>query len=468
MDRRDFLRTAMLTAAAMAVPGALLAADNPLATASKADKPNIIFILADDLGLGDVGYTGGSYKTPKIDALAKSGTVFTHCYSAPLCGPSRCEIMTGRYPFRTGMISNDSAPALVPPTEIMMPKVLKPAGYVTGQVGKWSQLPLQPSDWGFDEYLRFPGGGQYWNKTCPHYNINGKTVDLKDGEYLPDVMHNFLVDFITRHKDEPFYAYYPMSHIHFQYFKTPDSAPDTKDLYTDNIAYMDKLVGKLMDKLDELKLREKTVVVFVGDNGTAPPYGKTSFVNGKPLNGWKGGLVEGGSRVPMVVSWPGTTPAGKSIDDLVDFTDYFPTFAELAGGKLPDGVTIDGHSFADRLKGKAGNPREWVYVELNGGWYARDKRYKLRKNGKLLDLKNAPFEEIPVPDDTKDPDAIASRKNLQAVLDKLNPAAGNQKYKAKPAAKKPKGNAKPNSPAAAKDTAATATTPAAPAAPAAE
>lgn len=466
MDRRGFLKAAMLSAAALAMPGGVLAADNVLASASKTDKPNIIFILADDLGLGDVGYTGGSYKTPRLDAMAKSGTIFSHCYSTPLCGPSRCEIMTGRYPFRTGMISNDSADALLPKTEIMMPKVLKPAGYVTAQVGKWSQLPLQPSDWGFDEYLRFPSGGQYWNITCKHYNVNGKTVDLKDGEYLPDIMHEFLVDFITRHKDEPFYAYYPMSHIHFQYFKTPDSAPDTKDLYTDNIKYMDKLVGKLLDKLDELKLREKTIVVFVGDNGTAPPYGKTSLVNGKPLFGQKGGLVEGGSRVPMVVSWPGTTPAGKSVDDLVDFTDYFPTFAELAGAKLPEGVTIDGHSFVDRIKGKNAKPREWTYVELNGAWYARDKRYKLRRNGDLFDLTNAPFEEIRVPADTTDPDAIASRKSLQAVLDKLNPAAGNQKYKAKPAPKKPKSNGNTKGADGAKGAPAAVTTPATPATPA--
>lgn len=443
MDRRDFLKAAMLAAAALSVPGSVMAADSALTTAPKGDKPNIIFILSDDVGWGDIGCFGSDhYKTPKIDALAKSGIKFTQCYSTPLCGPSRCEIMTGRYPFRTGMISNQSAPALLPPTEIMMPKVLKPAGYVTASVGKWSQLPLEPGDWGFDEYLRFVGSGQYWSTQNPNYTVNGEKKQLAEDEYLPDIMHKFLIDFITRHKDQPFYVHYPMSHIHGKILKTPDSKPDTTDFYADNIAYMDKLVGKLLDELDKLKLREKTVIVFVGDNGTAPMRADTSTVHGKRQSGQKGALLEGGSRVPMIVSCPGTTPAGKTVDDLVDFTDYMPTFAELAGAELPKGVTIDGHSFADRVKGKAAKPREWVYVELNGGWYARDKRYKLTRKGDMFDLKNAPFEEIPVPADTKDAGAIASRKSLQAVLDKLNPAAGKQSVKGVPRAKRGKNKGK--------------------------
>lgn len=444
MDRREFLKAAMLGAAALAVPGSALAAENALTTAAKGDKPNIIFILSDDVGWGNIGCFGSDhYKTPKIDALAKGGIKFEQCYSTPLCGPSRCEIMTGRYPFRTGMISNQSAPALLPPTEIMLPKVLKPAGYVTASVGKWSQLPLEPGDWGFDEYLRFVGSGQYWSTQNPNYTVNGEKKKLAEGEYLPDVMHKFLIDFITKHKDQPFYVHYPMSHIHGKILKTPDSAADSKDLYADNIAYMDKLVGKLVDELDKLKLREKTVIVFVGDNGTAPgPHLSTSTVHGKSLSGQKGSLSEGGSRVPMIVSWPGTAPAGKTYDDLVDFTDYLPTFAELGGAKLPQGVTIDGQSFAGRIKGKAGKPKEWVYVELNGGWYVRDKHFKLRGTGEMYDLKNAPFEETPVPADTKDAGAIASRKSLQAVLDKLNPAAGKQSVKGTPRAQRRKRKAK--------------------------
>jgi arylsulfatase A len=330
------------------------------------------------------------------------------------------------------MTSNTTGNTILPANEIMIPKMLKPAGYVTAQVGKWNQLPLQPSDWGFDEYLRFPGSGRYWHAQTPTYTLNGETKDLPAGKYLPDIMYDFLVDFMTRHRDKPFYVHYAMSLIHGPIVRTPDSAPGTTDFYADNIAYMDKLVGKLIDALDTLKLRQKTLVVYVGDNGTAPGWADRSTVRGRRLSGQKGTMLEGGSRVPMIVSWPGTTPAGKVNTDLVDISDYYPTFAELAGAKLPEGVTIDGHSLAAQIKGRKGKPREWIYVELNGKWYVRDSRYKLNNAGELFDMKDAPFVEQLVAADTKDADAIAARKRLQAVLDKLNPAAGKQPPKGAP------------------------------------
>ncbi len=426
MNRREFLKQAGLGAVALAVPWALPKGAQAAESAA-AGKPNIIFILSDDVGLGEIGCFGSDhYKTPRIDALAKSGIRFEQCFSEPLCGPSRCEIMTGRYPFRTGMISNQSGGEVRPANEIMIPKVLKPAGYVTAQVGKWSQLQLEPSEWGFDEYLRFNGSGKYWAEQEPFYTLNGKRVPLAKNKYLPDVMHEFLVDFMTRHKDQPFYVYYAMSHIHGPILRTPDSTA-TSDHYADNISYMDKLVGKLVDELERLKLRENTLIIFVGDNGTAPGRADTSTVRGKRLSGQKGTLLEGGSRVPMIASWPATTPQGKVNKDLIDFSDYFPTFVTLAGAKLPEGKVTDGHDFSAQLKGKKGSPREWVYVELNGHWYARSQRWKLTREGELFDTKKAPFEEIPVPADTTDPEAIAGRKKLQAVLDKLNPAAGKQK-----------------------------------------
>lgn len=122
-------------------------------------KPNIILILADDVGLGDVHCTGGPFKTPHLDTLAAGGTRFTTCYSTPLCGPSRCQLLTGRYPFRTGLIGNQSANALAAHTEIMVPTMLKKAGYVTASAGKWGQMPYGPGEWGFDEYLGFKGSG---------------------------------------------------------------------------------------------------------------------------------------------------------------------------------------------------------------------------------------------------------------------------------------------------------------------
>ncbi len=412
-------------------------------SATKTTRPNIIFVLSDDVGIGDIGcYGSDNFRTPQIDALAKSGVRFAQCYSTPLCGPSRATILTGRYPFRTGMTHNQAGAVVRPENEIMIPRVLKPAGYASAQVGKWSQLQLRPSDWGFDEYLQFAGSGKYWPNQDPTYTLNGKTVRLQPGTYLPDVMHGFVVDFMTRHRNEPFYIHYAMSHIHGPILRTADSTRGSKDLYADNIAYMDKLVGRLVADLDRLKLRDKTLIVFVGDNGTARFGADRATIGGRRLSGQKGTLLEGGSRVPMIASWPGTVPAGKVTDALVDFTDFLPTFAALAGARLPEGVTIDGHDFGPQLHGKRQPGRDWVYVELNGKWYARSRDWKLNSAGQLFDMKDAPFVEAVVPKDTTDTKALAARKQLQAVLDQLNPAAGKQSVTAKTPGKKARKAAK--------------------------
>jgi len=406
---------------------ALAVAALPIAPAQAGDRPNIVFILADDLGIGNVScYGADTFKTPNIDALAKSGIRFANCYAAPLCGPSRAMLMTGRYAFRTGMTGNDSGSLLKPANEIMMPKVLKSAGYVTAQAGKWSQLPLQPGDWGFDEYLRFKGSGTYWNTQDrgKSYTLNGKEKPLADGEYLPELMHNFLVDFITRHQKEPFYVYYSMSHIHSDILRTPDSAPGSKDYFTDNVVYMDKLVGKLLAELDRLKLRDKTLVIFAGDNGTVPGETPRSTVNGKLLSGHKGSMLECGSLVPMIASWPGTIPAGTVSKDLLDFSDHFPTLADVAGAKLPAGVAIDGKTYLPQLRGQSGTPRDWIFVELGRHWYAREAGWKLNEAAELFDMSGAPFKEPLVDASAQNSQAVAARKRLQTVLDQLNPSGG--------------------------------------------
>ncbi len=415
----------------LAAVAAVTAGMDAAATRAAERKPNIIFIDSDDVGLGDVHFTGGHFSTPNIDKLASEGTHFTYCYATPLCGPSRCESLTGRYPFRTGLISNNSHKAVDPKKEVMIPTVLKKAGYVTGSVGKWGQIQLGPGEWGFDEYLVFPGSGRYWRDQTTFYTENGKRKDLPEGKYLPDIMHDFAVSFIDRHKDQPFFLYYPMSHIHGPIVPTPDSkkGADKDQLYADNIEYMDKLVGKLMKELDRQHLRKNTVVIFTGDNGTARFGTKIATVDGKPISGQKAQMLEGGSRVPLAVNWPGHTPAGKVNNDLTDFSDFFATFAELAGAKLPEGVTLDSHSFAPQIEGETGSPRKWVYVELNGRSYARDARFKLTRAGELFDLSEAPFKEIPVAKDTKDSAAIAARKELRAVLEehKALPAVSTDK-----------------------------------------
>ena len=427
-----------LAAGSVAVTGYLDAAEK------KPSPPNIILILSDDVGLGDIGCSGGPFPTPNIDALAKAGTRFSQCYSTPLSGPSRCQLLTGRYPFRTGLINNQSHNAVSPVREVMIPTVMKKAGYVTGSCGKWGQIQLGPGEWGFDEYLVFPGSGRYWRDQTTFYTVNGQRKNLAPGEYLPDIMHTFVADFITRHKDKPFFPYYPMSHVHGPIVPTPDSKPGAgKDrLYADNIAYMDKLVGKLMAELDKQGLRDNTLVIFSGDNGTAHFGVNLSTVNGRKISGMKASMLEGGSRVPLIASWKGVTPADRVVDNLIDFSDFFVTCAELGGAKLPDSVVLDGHSFAAQLQGEKGSPRDWVYVELNGKSYVRDARYKLTNTGHLVDLKNAPFEEIPVGLDTTDAGALAARKHLQEILNQ-HPTAPGKDITKKNARKKKQRRASP-------------------------
>ena len=312
--------------------GLLLSGDGVAAEAVR--PPNIIFILADDYGVGEVGsYGSDHFRTPNLDRLAGEGVRFTRAYTVPLCGPSRALILTGRYGFRTGATNQDATGEFTPEAEIMTPKLLKAAGYVTSSVGKWGQLPQNPAAFGFDDSFKFQGSGAYWNtqERAKTYQVNGKTIPLGDGEYLPDLMHRHVVDFIRKNQERPFYVYYSLSHVHSDILRTPDSRPGLRDLYADNVAYMDKLVGQLMDELDRLKLRERTVVVFMGDNGSAKARADRATIGGRRLLGEKGSMQEGGGLVPFIVSWRGTAPAGQVTDALTDASDLFPTFAELAG-----------------------------------------------------------------------------------------------------------------------------------------
>jgi arylsulfatase A len=390
-------------------------------------KPNIIFILADDLGIGNVScYGADNYQTPQIDKLAKEGMQFTHAYTAPLCGPSRALIMSGRYAFRTGASNQDATAKLQPEVETLMPSYMKANGYVTSCIGKWGQLPLQPSDFGFDDYIRFKGSGVYRSTEdkMHHYTVNGTDKILGKDEYMPDVMHQHLVDFIAKNKNQPFFVYYPMSHVHAKISPTPDSKPDSKDLFADNIRYMDKLVGKLAYALDSLKLRENTLIVFFGDNGTSNPWCLNSTVNGKKLSGKKGEMKECGSLVPMIANWPGKIKNGVVNPQLIDGSDFLSTFIELSGGKLPKDKVLDSRSFAHVISGKQGTAREWIFIQLGKSWYVRNDRWKLNNNAELFDMIDAPFEEKLIPSDSDDELAKNARNELQSVLDNLAPQNG--------------------------------------------
>lgn len=391
-------------------------------------KPNIIFILADDLGVGNMScYGADRYRTPHIDQLAAGGIRFTHGYTAPLCGPSRALILTGRYAFRTGATNQDATGRMKPEVETMTPKHLKAAGYVSSMIGKWGQLPLGPAEFGFDDHLRFRGSGVYWSDSQAKpekYWVNGEERTLREKEYLPDLMHDHLVKFLTRHREQPFYIYYSLSHVHGELQPTPDSAAKPKDLMADNIAYMDKLVGKLVAELDRLRLREKTLLIFMGDNGTGKAWADQGTIGGRQLSGSKGTMLEGGAHVPLIANWPGVTPAGRVSHDLVDSTDFVPTFAELAGVKLKPTNVIDGRSFAPQLRGEPGRARQWIFIELARNWYAREANWKLTEKGELFDMSDSPFTEKLVAATAETDASKAARARLATALAHLNPADG--------------------------------------------
>ncbi|MDQ3625293.1 MAG: sulfatase-like hydrolase/transferase, partial [Verrucomicrobiota bacterium] len=377
---------------------------------------------------------------------------FELCFAAPLCAPSRALLLTGRYAFRTSVTDNGQGALATPQKDGSVALLMKQAGYATAVAGKWRQLSHlttreDGAKWGFDEFLiwgaRQPDEDEdraakkttkgaakpdrYWD---PDYNHNGGVLKDVEGKYGPDVLNEFVLDFIRRNKETPFFVYYPTPLIHGPILKTPDSpgaaAGKLKDkknpanvakgsLYADNIAYLDKLIGKIVAELDALGLREKTLIVFTGDNGSVP----VGTLHGRPVDGRKSQLTEGGSRVPLIASWPGTAPSGAVLKELVDLSDLLPTFAELAGAKPPESITIDGRSFAPQLRGKKGRPREWAYVQLGDQRYVRSDRWKLTGSGQFFDMRDAPFREIPVPADTTDAEAKTARAKLQAALSAL-------------------------------------------------
>jgi arylsulfatase A len=391
-----------------------------------AEKPNIIFILADDFGIDNAGcYGSDHHRTPNLDKLAASGTRFETCYAAPVCGPSRCLLLTGRYAFRTGGLGNQSwrprGPGAKSQDENSIAKLLKQAGYATGMAGKWRQVGETPRDWGFDEYTTDPtAGGWYWQRK---HEKNGTEITAPEGTYAGDVVHDFTLDFLRRHKDQPFFFYYSMHHVHGPILRTPDTVEAGKaNLYEDNIRYLDKQVGAVVAELETLGLRGKTLVVFSGDNGTALNFPST--IGGRMIQGKKGSLLEGGSRVPFIASWPGVTPAGKVSRDMVSFADPHATFAELAGVKLPEGVKFDGRSIAPQLRGEPGTPREWAYVQLNAKWFVREPGWKMNELAELYEMSDAPFVEKLIPAGAETDASKAARARLTAILTELNPAGG--------------------------------------------
>jgi hypothetical protein len=234
-------------------------------------KPNIIFILADDWGLDRTGcYGADTFKTPHLDALAAGGLRFQTCYATPYCGPTRAELMTGRYPFRTGALGNGLAASVDPKHEFGLPAMLRQTGYATALAGKWRQMTGDLREWGFDEWMTDPSpAGWFWEKS---YLKNGQEVKLDAEVYCPDVFHEFALDFIRRNRDGPFFLHYASHFTHAPIVRTPLSKlgveADKLQIFFDNHSYLDRQVGELVAELDRLGIREQTLIIFTGDNGS--------------------------------------------------------------------------------------------------------------------------------------------------------------------------------------------------------
>ncbi len=407
--------------------------------------PNILFVLLDNLGQDWFGCCGSlEGQTPEIDKLAASGVRFRNCYVMPLCSTSRHVFLTGRYPFRTGWhIHHDAAiyggGYFDWKREITFARVLKSAGYATAISGKWqiNNLFDQPDalkNHGFDEHFVFPEGPRghpahtqrYWD---PYIIQDGRRIQA-EGKFGPRLYTDYLIDFMRRNRDRPFLAFYSAVLTHVPVTKTPlNRGRDLteREQLAGMVRYADVCVGRLVTALDELRLRDNTVIFITTDNGTPAQYG--GKVGGRTFQAAantmvEGDMKEGSINVPFVVNCPALIPGGRVSDALIDSSDVFPTFVELADAEGPDGVVIDGKSFASVLRGEsdAASQREWILSQYAHQRVVRGRRYKLRWDGRFHDLVNDPSEERDLAA-SKIPKIVAERNRLQQVLDSLPPNA---------------------------------------------
>ncbi len=421
-----------------------LGALQPAAVAK--DVPlNVLLIMADDIGFECFSsYGSKEYMTPRIDALCKQGVRFTNAHSTPLCTPTRVNLMSGK-----SNVFNYQDFGIYPQGEPTFANHFKEHGYRTAVAGKWqlqSKQPgkgIAPGEAGFDTYClwNIPGGARerYWK---PSFVQNGKLLDLPLDTFGPDVMTDFLIDFMTEENNKPFVAYYPMILVHDPFVPTPDSKGGTradkakrmpkqlKQNYVDMVAYMDKCVGRLVDALQASGQRDNTLVIFTGDNGTNAVL--ASELKGKTVKGGKGYTHDYGTHVPLVVNLPDRVPPGQVNDDLIAFSDFFPTIVEAVGLPAKDLTDGDGWSFWSQCLGQPGQKRQWIYgyyfprpyaAKLDNKYshdevrYARDKRYKLYGNGDLYDTIKDVMEKTPLPTRNADAKEQAAREKLQRALD---------------------------------------------------
>lgn len=408
-------------------------------------KPNVIFILSDDVGFNLLSVNGNkSYTTSNIDSMAHHGINFTHCEGTPLCSPSRCMLLTGKYNFR-----NYSNWGYMNDSEKTFGNVMQDAGYKTGFFGKL-QLQFSPErmkNWGFNTYTLFEFTGdateisRYKNPTL--VDNNGKVADsLVASKYCDDVLTNRLLNFIDSNSSNPFFIYYSMSIAHKPFSPTPeDSAftswnPKNKNsdtsFFGSMIKHMDIEVGLILDKLAKTGLDKNTIVIFAGDNGTPLEVFYDADAEGEDVEGEKRSTTEGGTHVPLIAYWASHIQKGQVNDDLIDFSDFLPTFAEAAGIKnlSPYGV-IDGLSFYSRMLGIEDTSKKelFMHYDAHPGFeplhrWVRNKNYKLYQglNGgtyKFYNIRQDKKEKNPLNNDDLTTEEKEIKKRFKHLLDSM-------------------------------------------------
>ena len=421
-----------------------LTAQNAKQKTAVDSRPNIILILADDIGFETLSAYGSvSYKTPRLDKLAQKGMRFDQCYAQPLCSPSRLQIMTGKSNFR-----NYERWGYLNQNETTFAGILKSKGYATCIAGKW-QLKgdeFAPYKSGFDEYL-------LWNivDTSSTYNEryknpkvvqNGKSIKYNNSEYGPQIFSNFIKNFMERKKDGPFFVYYPMVLSHRPFVPTPlnekayknfnvvrkgepGGSPSDTSHFKDMMAYLDKNVGEILDKVNELGLSKNTLILFTGDNGTG--VGINSVMkDGKIIPGQKGYTNEYGIHVPMIAYWDGKILPNQVNDNLVDFTDFLPTICDAANIKLPSTFITDGVSLMPQLLGKKFQPREWLFCHYDPhkepfqkARFVHNKEWKLYETGEIYHVSVDPLEKNKILENDLTPELKKMMASFKAVFPKM-------------------------------------------------
>ena len=395
------------------------------------DRPNIILIMADDIGYECFGcYGSEQYATPRIDALAREGMRLTHFHAQPLCTPTRVKLMTG-----LSNVRNYAAFSVLRPGQRTIGDYFKEAGYQTMIGGKWQLLGaehyaerfrgkgVRPEDVGFQRHCLWQVdrlGKRYWN---PLLRIDGTTKQFRAEDYGPRIVTEHLLRFIRSHRDEPFFVYYPMILVHNPFVDPRRNTGRMRGNGQKNfelmVAEMDELVGRITDEVDRLGIADRTLIMFLGDNGTNRRI--KSKLGRRIVRGGKGLTTDAGTHVPFIARWTGHIPKGTQCHDLADVSDILPTLLDVAGRPIPSG--LDGRSFFPQLQGKKGSPRTWLYCyynprpeKTNPKRLAWDHRFKLYATGELYDLKADPLEQHPLTNWRDDPAARTAHDKLSAAI----------------------------------------------------